>query len=185
MAVIHDFWGGANLPVCPAKMATAPEWQQHQATAAIFLLWAGLAVGFAVLTGLRFNSVSVFEQTVHAPVVSNARWMAYFAAVCTHGLLNGCRYLLTIAHASVPDTLLFLTANMADGLAASLLLLALNHQRVFRGHATGVSLQGAGGGAGRIAMLARVKRWKLLSFETLAGVLFVAFSALLLAQVCV
>ena len=56
--LVHDFWRGVNLTACPVSSegsSGGSPLAHHISTAAIYLLWGTLALGFATATVVKFN----------------------------------------------------------------------------------------------------------------------------------
>lgn len=90
---------------------------------------------------LRFNHVLVFDRKVHMATISNTLWIAYFIVVGVRGVLGTCRYIVTVDPQQRVDSGTFLAGAFFQGVAGSVLIMALNHQRIFRTDAEVRSVQ--------------------------------------------
>jgi hypothetical protein len=119
---------GSNLPSCPTSW-TFVDYPSVTFTYAIIAV-SGLA--FALVAGIKYNSVKVFNRSIRTENISNTLWILFYMFIALRGTVNTLRYALADGSEDTLDNYLIYSGLVIHGLTGFCLTLALNHQHKFR-----------------------------------------------------
>jgi len=124
----------ANVPICPdAYDSELVDVLKFPSIVITYITLGALCLIFAVLTAVRYNSVTVFEMKVQQPSISNTMWILYFVSLFLRAGTDATRFALYDPNGkAIKDTVLVVISLVLTGLTTLFLSFALNHQRRHR-----------------------------------------------------
>eukprot|EP01122_Echinamoeba_exundans_P003610 TRINITY_DN13690_c0_g1_i1.p1 TRINITY_DN13690_c0_g1~~TRINITY_DN13690_c0_g1_i1.p1 ORF type:complete len:400 (+),score=45.80 TRINITY_DN13690_c0_g1_i1:41-1240(+) len=97
-----------------------------------FGLLALSSIIFALITGLKFNSIKVFKKKVSRETISNTFWIAYYVSVAVRTACQCVVFGISSPQRHYIDNIFQLFVLIIQGISAFCLSLALNHQYRYR-----------------------------------------------------
>merc|ERR1711935_1200701 len=170
---LAGIWGGWVATSCPDG--------EDNVTVPIFVtvVWSItviLAIAFAVVTFLKFNSVDVFGKRVRTRHISNNFWILYFAMSAVRSTVDVLRFDYQPINGG---SAVFDAYMVCDAIAMSSLLYALNFQRKHRSRKSSIEekparqINGAGASGSRCILQKDTTWWS----EAFIGVVFIGYVA--------
>eukprot|EP01102_Stenamoeba_stenopodia_P001450 TRINITY_DN11257_c0_g1_i1.p1 TRINITY_DN11257_c0_g1~~TRINITY_DN11257_c0_g1_i1.p1 ORF type:complete len:322 (-),score=56.06 TRINITY_DN11257_c0_g1_i1:130-1095(-) len=114
-------------PSCPTDSNISVNYPSVTFT---YMLIAIVAVTFAIIIAVNYNSVVVLNRKIRSQNISNTFWIIYFAIVFIRTTISSVRF--GVDPSLTPASDLDLTTLCLHGVSAFVLALALNHQRRWR-----------------------------------------------------
>jgi len=119
---------GADLPSCP----TSWHFIDYPSVTFTYAIIATAGLLFALVAGIKYNSVKVFNRSIRTENISNTLWILFYIFIAFRGIINTLRYALADESQETLDNYLVYSSLIIHGLTGFCLTLALNHQYKYR-----------------------------------------------------
>lgn len=135
---------GADLPSCPSSW----HFVDYPSVTFTYAAIAAAALVFALVAGIKYNSVKVFNRSIRTENISNTLWILFYIFISLRATVNTLRYALADGSEETLDNYLIYSGLVIHGLTGFCLTLALNHQHKFRSTSPNAQPGPVGGKAG-------------------------------------
>jgi hypothetical protein len=126
MEILHD-----NFPACPDGNDELTKILHYPSVVIIYLALALVSIIFAILTGVKYNSITVAKnRKISAEKISNVAWIAYYVIVACMSLVQAAEYIFEENYWA--SLYLYVAGRIFHGGTVLCLSFALNHQRKYR-----------------------------------------------------